>query len=71
VLILHEQRHRLRGHVYVCEAGSLGIFTLPENFTDRGLGHVPGELPVDAEVLCELATLVAALSRPLTQEIDR
>jgi hypothetical protein len=71
VLILHERRCRLRGHVYVCDAGSLGVFTLPDDFTDRGCDRSAGESPVDADLLSELAALVAALRKPLTKDFDR
>jgi len=73
VLILQERRYRLRGRVFVCDAGSLGICTLPDEFTDRGCHRPIGDLPaVDADVLAELATLVAALGRkPLTKDLDK
>ncbi len=69
--ILHERRHRSGGHVYVCDAGSLGIYTLPDDFTDRGYQRPAGRSPVDAELLSELAALVAVLRRPLTMDLDQ
>ena len=47
------------GHVYICEGGPLGTFTLPEDHTDRG--PRPGSSPLDADVLAELAALIAAM----------
>jgi hypothetical protein len=64
VLILLERRYRSLGHVYICDGGSLGTFTLPEDFTD--LGRPPGRSPVDAEVLSELVGVIRALEKPLT-----
>jgi hypothetical protein len=64
VLILLERRYRSLGHVYICDGGSLGTFTLPEDLTDRG--RRPGRSPVDAEVLAELVTVIRALEKPLT-----
>jgi hypothetical protein len=62
VHILHERRHRSRGqHVYICDAGSLGTYTLPDDFTDRGCQRLVGKSPVDVDLLSELAALVAAL----------
>ncbi len=61
MLVLLERRYRSLGHVYICDGGPLGTFTLPEGFTDRG--RAPGRLPVDAEVLSELAALVLTLKR--------
>lgn len=60
--ILIERRYRSLGHVYICDGGRLGTFTLPEDSTDRG--RPPGGPPVDAEALADLAALVAALKRP-------
>jgi len=71
VHILHERRQRSRGHVYVCDAGSLGIYTLPDDFTDRGYQRPVGTSPVDADLLSELATLVAVLLKPLTKGLDQ
>jgi hypothetical protein len=64
VLILLERRYRSLGHVYICDGGPLGTFTLPEDLTNRG--HAPGRLPVDAEVLAELLALTRALEELLT-----
>jgi hypothetical protein len=69
VLILLERRYRSLGHVYICDGGSLGSFTLPEGSTDRG--RPPGGSPVDADVLSELAALVSALRKPLTGNCDK
>ena len=54
-----ERRYRSLGHVYICEGGPLGTFTLPEDCTDRG--PAPGLSPLDAEVLADLAALVSAI----------
>jgi hypothetical protein len=61
VHILHERRHRSLGHVYVCDAGSLGTYTLPDDFTDRGWQRLVGESVADVDLLSELAALVATL----------
>jgi hypothetical protein len=71
VHILHERRLRSRGHVYICDAGSLGIYTLPDDFTDRGYQRPVGKSPVDADLLSELAALMAALRKPLTRDLDQ
>lgn len=68
MLILLERRYRSLGHVYICDGGSLGSFTLPEDFTDRG--RPPGGSPIDADVLSELAALVSALRKLLTRNHD-
>ena len=62
--ILFERRYRSLGHVYICDGGSLGTFTLPEDFTDRG--RPTGPTPVDAEMLSELMVVVRALKDRLT-----
>src|SRR3972149_7015466 len=64
VPVLIERRYRSLGHVYICDGGPLGPFTLPEDVTDRG--RAPGESPVDAEVLADLAAIVLALKKVLT-----
>ena len=64
VPVLIERRYRSLGHVYICDGGPLGTFTLPEDVTDRG--RAPGESPVDAEVLADLAAIVLALKKVLT-----
>jgi hypothetical protein len=51
------------GRVYICEGGSLGTVTLPEDFTDRGLP--PATRPLTAEVLAVLAATLSALKRNL------
>jgi hypothetical protein len=56
--ILFERRLR-RGRLYVCEGGPLGTIGLPEDATDRASDAA--ERPLSAEVLAELAALVAAL----------
>jgi hypothetical protein len=61
VHILRERRHRGRGHVFVCDAGSLGTYTLPDDFTDRGCQRLVSKSPVDVDLLSDLAALVAAL----------
>lgn len=67
VPVLFERRYRSLGHVYICDAGSLGTFTLPADFTDRG--RIPGEAPFDAETLACLAAVVASL-RGVREEVD-
>ena len=64
MLILLERHYRSLGHVYICDGGSLGTFTVPEDLTDRG--RPPGRSPVDAEVLSELVAVIQALGKPLT-----
>jgi hypothetical protein len=64
VPILLERGYRSLGHVYICDGGPLGTFTLPEDSTDRG--RAPGGSPVDVELLFELAALVSALGKSLT-----
>jgi len=61
VSILIERRYRSLGHVYICDGGPLGTFTLHEDLTDRGLA--PGKSPVDAQSLAELAAVVLALEK--------
>ena len=68
MLILLERRYRSLGHVYICDGGPLGTFTLPEDFTDRG--RPPGRSPVDVDLLSELAAVVAALRKHLTGGCD-
>ena len=62
--VLLERRYRSLGHVYICDGGPLGTFTLPEDFTDRG--RPPGRSPVDTELLSELVAVIRALGKPLT-----
>ena len=69
MLILLERRYRSLGHVYICDGGPLGTFTLPEDFTDRG--RAPGRLAVDAEVLSDLAAVVLAINKRLTGDEGR
>jgi hypothetical protein len=69
VQVLYEGRDRWRRKVYICDAGPLGIFMLPEDFTDRASPGPVGKSPVDADLLSELATLVTAIRRdPLTKD---
>ena len=69
MLILLERRYRSLGHVYICDGGGLGTFTLPEDFTDRG--RSAGESPLDADRLSELATVVSVLRNLLTGNHDQ
>jgi hypothetical protein len=69
VPILIERRYRSLGHVYICDGGPLGTFTLPEDVTDRG--RPPGSSPVDAQALADLTALVLALKKPLTLGVPR
>jgi hypothetical protein len=55
------ERQLAGGLVYICEGGSLGTVTLPEDFTDRGLPPAPR--PLTAEVLADLAATLSALKR--------
>ncbi len=64
MLVLLERRYRSLGHVYICDGGRLGTFTLPEDFTDRG--RPPGRSPIDTDLLSELAAVIRALEKPLT-----
>jgi len=59
VPILFERRYRSLGHVYICDGGSLGTFTLPEDDTDRG--RPAGGSALDVETLAELAAVVRGL----------
>lgn len=65
MLILLERRYRSIGHVYICDGGPLGTFTLPEDFTDRG--RSAGRLLVDTELLSELVAMIRALGKRLTE----
>ena len=49
------------GHLYVCEGGPLGTIGLQASWTN--LGTPPGERPLNAESLAELAELVRTLKR--------
>jgi hypothetical protein len=66
VAILFERTYRYLplGRVYVCDGGTLGNVTLPEHFTDRGAPAAARPLTVD--VLADLASVVSALQRDLT-----
>ena len=68
MLILLERRYRSLGHVFICDGGPLGTFTLPKDFTDRG--RPPRGSPVDADLLSELVAVVSALRKPLTGNRD-
>lgn len=61
--MLRERKSRstLR-RVYVCDGGALGIFYLPESFTDRA--DPPAAEPLTVDSLTELAAIVAALQQP-------
>jgi hypothetical protein len=59
VAILIERRYRSLGHVYICDGGPLGTFTLPADDTDRG--RSPGASPLDRTVLAELLALVSSI----------
>ena len=61
LLILVPRRYRSLGRVYVCDGGSFGNVTLPEEFTDRGMDPAPS--PVTLEALIELAAVVAAVKK--------
>ena len=67
--VLLERRYRSLGHVYICDGGPLGTFTLPEGLTDRG--RPPDGASVDAEVLADLAAVVSALKKALTAGLER
>ncbi len=47
------------GHLYVCEGGPLGTIGLQASWTS--LGTPPGDTPLNAEHLPELAALIKAL----------
>jgi len=55
--------------VYVCDGGALGIFYLPEDFTDRAVRLAAQ--PLTVESLTALADLIAALAHPLTEPKER
>jgi hypothetical protein len=55
--------------VYVCDGGALGIFFLPEGFTDRADPETAAPLTVDG--LTALAAIVTALQKPLTEPKER
>jgi hypothetical protein len=59
--ILFPRQYRSLGRVYVCDGGSLGNVTLPEDFTDRGMDAAPSAVTLDA--LIELAAAVAAVKK--------
>ena len=68
VTILFERTYKsaARGRVYICEGGPQGTVALPEHFTDRGVA--PATTPLTAEVLLDLAAVVAAIEGRLTVE---
>ncbi len=53
------------GRVYLCDGGTLGSVTLPEAFTDRG--GPPATRPLTADVLADLAAVMSALRKHLTE----
>jgi hypothetical protein len=61
--------------VYVCDGGALGIFYLPEGFTDRA--DPPAVEPLTVDSLTRLAGTIAALQKtpalqkPLTEPKER
>jgi hypothetical protein len=55
--------------VYVCDGGALGIFYLPEGFTDRATPPAAERLTVDS--LTTLSAIIAALKQPLTEPSER
>jgi hypothetical protein len=56
-------------HVYVCDGGALGVFYLPEGFTDRA--DLRAATPLTVESLTTVAAIVAALPKPLTTRKER
>ena len=58
--ILFERQYERLGHVYVCDGGALGTFTLPDDSTDR-VASAAAAAPLDAAVLGDLAAVVKAL----------
>ena len=54
---------------YVCDGGALGIFYLPEGFTDRA--DPPAVEPLTVDSLTRLAAIIAALQKPLTEPNER
>ena len=68
--ILYERHGRsTRRRVYVCDGGALGIFYLPEGFTDRE--DSPAVEPLTVDSLTRLAGTIAALQKPLTEPKER
>jgi hypothetical protein len=63
------ERRWAGSRLYVCEGGSLGSVTVPEDATDRGAEAAAG--PLTVEVLAALAVVVAAISRSPTARKDR
>ena len=64
--ILYPRRGRAIGLVYICDGGSLGNFTLPEGFTDRGPSPAAG--PLTRDVLADLAKIVSSLRKELDKQ---
>ena len=52
------------GRVYICDGGELGNMTLPEDYTNRGA--LAAARPLTADVLADLAAVIAALRNTLT-----
>ena len=68
--ILSERHgHETVRQVYVCDGGDLGVFYLPESFTDRAGPAAAERLTVAS--LTALAAIVAALQKPLTDSDER
>ena len=57
-------RYTPLGRVYICDGGELGSMTLPEDYTDRGA--LAAARPLTADVLADLAPVIAALRNTLT-----
>ena len=60
-LIVLFERKWAGGQLYVCEGGPLGTIGLQVSWTS--LGTPPGDRPLNAESLIELAALVKALKK--------
>ena len=68
VLGVRQCRATLR-RVYICDGGALGVFYLPEGFTDRAAPPAP--TPLTIESLTTVAAILAALTTPLTTTTER
>ena len=66
VSILFERVYRYPrlGRVYICDGGELGNMTLLEDYTNRGA--LAAARPLTADVLADLAAVIAALRNTLT-----
>lgn len=64
--ILQQRRSKGAGLVFLCDAGTLGCFSLPASFTDRG--HSPAQRPLTLEVLAGLVALLKGMRANLDNQ---